>query len=188
MEEKILIKSESESLKFVWISVALTVLAPIAIIALRHQCVTVGRVWYEYPAYSFIFIPLAIASWIIHFSIKSCELTITDKRAYGKAIFGRRVDLPMDLISAVGYSMFNGIGISTSSGSIKFAFIKNRDAIQKVLSEQLVERQSISKNKAEQNIEKNTTIEELKQYKELLDNGVITQEEFEQKKSQLLNN
>lgn len=31
-----------------------------------------------------------------------------------------------------------------------------------------------------------STIEKLKQYKELLDNGIITQEEFEQKKKQLL--
>lgn len=37
------------------------------------------------------------------------------------------------------------------------------------------------------NIQKSTSADELKKYKELLDSGVITQEEFEAKKKQLLN-
>ena len=45
---------------------------------------------------------------------------------------------------------------------------------------------TLSDNEYQQEKNKNSSVEELKQYKELLDNGVITQEEFEAKKKQLL--
>ena len=65
--------------------------------------------------------------------------------------------------------------------------IKNRDEIQKVLSDLLIERQS--KPKAETTIKQEipqSNADELKKFKELLDNGIITQEEFDAKKKQLL--
>lgn len=114
------------------------------------------------------------------------SMTVTDKRVYGVASFGRRVDLPIDSISAVGYTgTFNGIAVASSSGKIAFPFIKNAEEIYSAISSALVKRQSGSKiDAAEIKMDK---YDELIKLKSLLDSGVITQEEFEAKKKELLN-
>ena len=84
-----------------------------------------------------------IAVYIIVYSwLRSNEITVTDKRVYGRAAFGKRVDLPIDSVSAIGSKRPKGIAIATSSGKIAFLLIKNRDEIHKCVSDLLIERQS----------------------------------------------
>ena len=109
------------------------------------------------------------------------ELAITNKRVYGRASFGRRVDLPLDSITAIGMSFMKGIAITTASGSVKFGCIKNRDEIYEVVGKLLMARQTNSEVQAS-----HSSADELKKYKELLDTGVISQDEFDAKKKQLL--
>ena len=129
----------------------------------------------------------AIIGGIVYLWLSKIELIVTDKRVYGKAVFGKRVDLPLDSISAVGSGWPKGIAVSTSSGKIAFLAIKNRDDLHKCISNLLIERQnkaapaSAAKSEIPQ-----SNADELKKYKELLDSGVITQEEFDAKKKQLL--
>lgn len=111
------------------------------------------------------------------------ELTVTNKRIYGKGAFGKRVDLPIDSISAIGTSILWGIDIGTSSGRIHFKFVENNDKIHSVLSKLLLERQQ---EKTLSNIQTASSADELKKFKELLDSGAITQEEFNLKKKQIL--
>ena len=119
--------------------------------------------------------------------VNKTELIVTDKRVYGKAMFGKRVDLPVDSISAVGTSMLKGIAVASSSGRIKFLGISNRDEIHKVISDLLVGRQEkpISNTVVKQEVQQSSA-DELKKYKELFDQGIISQEEFDAKKKQLL--
>ena len=115
------------------------------------------------------------------------EMVVTDKRVYGKTAFGKRVDLPLDSISAVGSSLMKGITISTSSGRISFLPIKNRDDIHKRVSDLLIERQKKrTENASAQSVVQQSAADELKKYKDLLDSGIISQEEFDAKKKQLL--
>ena len=95
--------------------------------------------------------------------------------------------MPIDSISAVGSCWPNGIAIATSSGRISFLMIKNRDEIHKCVSDLLIERQSkpTSTTTIKQEIPQSNA-DELKKYKELFDGGIITQEEFNAKKKQLL--
>jgi hypothetical protein len=93
----------------------------------------------------------------------------------------------LDSISAVGTSAFNGVVVTTSSGAIKFAMIKNRDDVHKEISNLLINRQE--KAKATTTIKQEipqSNADELKKYKALLDEGIISQEEFNAKKKQLL--
>ena len=122
---------------------------------------------------------------IFYFVTKEMKIVVTDKRVYGKTIFGKQVDLPLDSISAIAKSWFKGVAVSTSSGRIVFLLISNNEEIFKTISDLLIERQD---KRAESTIttSTNNTAEELKQYKELLDSGVITQEEFDAKKKQVL--
>lgn len=131
--------------------------------------------------YGIFLVPLVcgcLAVWMF----SNVELVITDRRAYGRASFGRRVDLPLDSITAIGMSFMKGIAITTASGSVKFGCIKNRDEIYEVVGKLLMERQTSKPVSNE-----TSSVEDLKKYKELLDTGVISQDEFEAKKKQLLN-
>ena len=134
------------------------------------------------------FAGLSLIGGLIYLCLRSYELTITDKRIYGKVAWGKRVDLPVDSVSATAtISLFKGVSISTSSGKISFLAIKNATEIYKVVSELLIERQQ-EKSKPAPVIEatKSDEADQIKKYKELLDSGVITQEEFDAKKKQLL--
>ena len=135
----------------------------------------------EVIRYGMILGPLACGLLVL-FMLAKVELAITNKRVYGRASFGRRVDLPLDSITAIGMSFMKGIAITTASGSVKFGCIKNRDEIYEVVSKLLMERQT-SKTVSNES----SPVEDLKKYKELLDSGVISQEEFDAKKKQLLN-
>ena len=135
------------------------------------------------------FAPMALIGQIFYMAMSKIEMTVTTKRVYGKALFGKRVDLPMDSVSAIGSKWPMGIAVSTSSGKIDFLMIKNRDEIHKCVSELLIERQSKIATAPTTTIKQEipqSNAEELKKYKELLDMGVITQEEFDSKKKQLL--
>ena len=132
---------------------------------------------------------LFIVVWIIvMLAFKKVSLTVTNKRVYGTAAWGKRVDLPLDKISAVSTSFWKGIGVSTSSGIIKFKFIQNNNEIHSEISKLLLERQQNKSNPIEQEKKPEATsaTDELKKFKELLDSGVITQEEFDAKKKQLM--
>ena len=118
----------------------------------------------------------------IYLIVNKAELIVTNTRVYGVDAFNNRIDLPLDLISVVSISFFKGITIGTSSGKMSFTGISNNREIHAEISKLLNNRQT---NKQEP--QKASTTEELKNYKELLDESIITQEEFEAKKKQLLN-
>lgn len=130
----------------------------------------------------------AAISFIIYQWLRSYELIVTDKRIYGKVAWGKRVDLPTDSISATAtITSLKGVSVSTASGRISFLIMKNAEEIYKTINDLLIKRQS--KTTATTTIKQEipqSNADELKKYKELLDLGVITQEEFDTKKKQLL--
>ena len=205
MEEKVIIKSERKDFRPFCISLPIFG-AAISVFyffyTLNHFSAHYTRMGYSFGekishtfnangvSFVFLLIPaLAVIAYLIYKAWSKIELTVSDKRVYGSAAFGKRVDLPFDSISAVGTSAFNGIAITTASGAIKFVMIKNRDEIHSAVSKLLVERQSKEKPVATTTIKQEipqSNADELKKYKELLDCGVISQEEFDAKKKQLL--
>lgn len=131
----------------------------------------------------FLSILCLISVIFVYNMTKKGELSVTNKRVYGIALFEKRVDLPLDSISAVGTSWLWGVDVGTSSGRIHFKLVKNKNEIHSVLSKLLMERQQ---EKASANIQTTSNADELKKFKDLLDSGVITQAEFDEKKKQLL--
>lgn len=85
--------------------------------------------------------PIGIILIILFFYMSKMDITITDKRVYGIAAFGKRVDLPVDSISSVGTSWLKGIDVSSPSGTIRFKLIKNQETIHNAISNLLIERQ-----------------------------------------------
>ena len=145
--------------------------------------------WEDYaPSFAMLCLIGAIFSLLFYAKHGKTELIVTDKRVYGKTSFGKRVDLPLDSISAVGTAMLKSISVTTASGAIKFSMIANRDDVYSKINNLLIERQE-NKVAAAPIVRQETfsgNAAELKQYKELLDAGIITQEEFDAKKKQLL--
>lgn len=129
---------------------------------------------------------MLVVGVIYAIGLSKSDFTVTNTRVYGIASFGKRVDLPLDSISAVGTSFLYGIDVGTSSGRIHFKCIKNYEEIHSELSKLLMERQYTEKQKEIPSNVSTSNADELKKFKELLDSGVITQEEFEAKKKQLL--
>lgn len=117
---------------------------------------------------------------LLYIKAKDMKLVVTDKRIYGKAIW-RQVDLPIDSVSSVAKGWFGSLLVSTSSGRITWIIGGQREEVYKIISDLLINRQGNSKNN-------NTDFkEELEKLKELLDKKIITQEDFDKKKKELLN-
>ncbi len=184
MNENILIKSEKHTLlKNILLIIA--IISSIAwLIVFYHVSWGFSGNFVEAFGFSSPFLGTLVICALVYLRIVNCELVITDKRVYGKATFGKRVDLPIDSISAVGTSSLWGIDIGTSSGRIHFKLIKNKNEIHSVLSGLLMDRQQKPKNTIVQNTTSNA--DELEKFKELLDKDIITKEEFDAKKKQLL--
>ena len=119
--------------------------------------------------------------YLYQFMLGNCEITVSDKRVWGKTSFGKRVDLPFNQISAVGYGNFGSISVGTASGHVSFWYLENKNEIHDAITQILVSRQSDSVAPKQASIP-----EELIKFKELLDMDIITQEEFDAKKKQLL--
>ena len=204
MEEKVIIKSEQVNIKL------------ISLIILLIGVVVFTFVWSSETDYGFYadriadaketgnwnyvltsmfpyfgamtILPFAVIAGLFYAWVSKTSLTVTDKRVYGTAAFGKRVDLPLDKISAVGTSMLKGIAVTSASGAIKFLMISNHNEIHAAISSLLLERQekqSASAPVIKQEVPQSNA-DELKKYKELLDSGIISQEEFDAKKKQLL--
>lgn len=70
-----------------------------------------------------------LISGIIYLYIGRTNITVTDKRIYGKAIFGKNIDIPINSVIFVGIGQPKKITIATSAGKIQFAGIKNVDEV-----------------------------------------------------------
>lgn len=193
MEQKIVTSNNDYAKKLLKVSWMVFGIAVVAFLGIGLT--DIWRIMEDLFGYAFssmiayVLMAVAIVSLVLlifAFSIQKVELTVTNKRVYGATKFGKRVDLPLDSVSAVSMSSFKGIAIGTSSGRIVFKGIGNRDEIYEAVNKLIIERQekaSAAQSKKETPL---GGLDELKKVKELLDAGIITQEEFDAKKKQLL--
>lgn len=177
MEEKILIKGTQSTKWLHWIIIGIGLL-PYIILIPQHEF---G--YFEADIFLVLGMVVIIAGIVMYFYSGKCSIIVSDKRVYGTAAFGTRVDLPFDMISAVGITgITHGIEVATASGKVKFMYVGNASEIHSVINEILMKRQDRN-HFAKQEL---SGADELKKYKDLLNSGVITQEEFDAKKKQLL--
>lgn len=118
------------------------------------------------------------------------ELVITDKRVYGKAFPGKRVDIPVDSISSVGKGILNTICVASSSGKILFTFLQDSKSAFAEVNKLLVIRQERAMNEKADKVVNNIPLsvaDEIKKFNQLYQDGIITKEEYDKKKEDLLN-
>lgn len=145
--------------------------------------------YYTYPFFFWLFIILAGIFGLIYFLLSRCNITVTDKNISGRTFWGKKVVLPIHMVSAYSTSkVFSVLAITTASGFIKFPCIGNREEIASVLQQLLNERQQKTETQevliSKEDNSKN--LNDLVKLKNLLDEGIITQEEFDAKKKEIL--
>jgi len=128
-----------------------------------------------------------VSGLIIFWAHSKCSLTITEKNVKGKTLFGKEVVLPLYMISAYGTKpLFSAITVATASGITKFSFISNYAEIGSILASKINERQENTVIEEKKPAPQSNEMDDLVKLKSLLDAGIITQEEFDAKKKQLL--
>ena len=124
---------------------------------------------------------IGVYYWLL---MRGCEITVTDKRVYGRAAFGKQIDLPINQVSSVGTCYGQGVFAATSSGIIRFWLLDNQMEVYHAMSALLRDKQTAVVQPTV--VASSGDADELKKFKMLLDDGVITQEEFDAKKKQIL--
>lgn len=185
MEEKIITSSKTS--KFNVASIVFIVIAFVWLFGVGSMFgKAVFDAMWDYPVQilipTILFIIAAIVSFV---AMNNCEIVVTDKRIYGKAGFGKRVELPLDMISAASSGFMYSVGVSSASGNIRFWLLNNSEEVYSAITNLLLNRQSDKQSDTAATAK--TAADEIKKYKELLDMGAITQEEFDAKKKELLN-
>lgn len=128
----------------------------------------------------------AVVIGIMYLVNRKCEMQITENNVKGKTLFGKEVVLPLYMVSAYSTRKFlSVIAVATASGTTKFALIGNYKEIGEVLAKKINARQQNTETSPKQSAD-NAAMEDIVKLKSLLDAGVITKEEFDAKKKQLL--
>ena len=193
MEEKVLIKSVVDVKSKVVMTVISVLCLFLGIVFLASTFgadSSIGSIYETYIILGSVFLFDGILILILLAIYARCELKITESNVIGKTIFGKEVVLPLHMVSAYSTrNLFSVIAVSTSSGITKFSFIGNYREIGNVLSKKISERQNNTTRVSVSNMpmHQSNSMDDLKKLKELFDAGIITQEEFDAKKKQLLN-
>ena len=148
--------------------------------------------FFNFSCYYGYLIILGIIAVVVGFIMKSntekCEITVTDNRVYGKLPHGKEVDIPLNQITGLHTCSFNGVSIASIGAVNDFHCIENHEEVIKAISYLLANPQQSPTHSQGVNIAStgSSDADQLKKYKDLFDAGVITQEEFDSKKTQLL--
>ena len=201
-EKELIVGKPSKKLQVAFLAVGLVFLLVFFIMYVANvggcrsiEMVYSGRVWHpsiidimifdysDFAIVSAVFdigLIFTLVGLLLYLSLAKMAITVTNKRVYGTATWGKRVDLPLDSISAVSTSAFKGIAVASSSGTIKFKTIDNYEEIHRIISDLLIERQNkeatVTQTTIKQEIPKSNA-DELAKYKDLMDKGIITKEE-----------
>lgn len=169
----------------------------------REEYVIVGILLGLLITLAIIVLPLIMRK-IADYMARECSLSLTDKSITGcrKNLFSSKaLKLPIEKIDAImsSHSIFDSLRggdtllIRSASGVVKFPWVQNADEF---VSAALVEIEKFKKNvnnenknlvaSALQNARSSSSAQKIKEIKDLLDNGLISQEEFEAKRRELL--
>ena len=83
---------------------------------------------------------IGLILWVIYFATKHYCLTVTDKRIYGKTLFGNRVELPLEHVYMVTtIPILRGVVITTTLKKKKiFLLLKNMDDVYRSLNDLVI--------------------------------------------------
>lgn len=140
-----------------------------------------SAIWIVSIAVFVLFVVIAVMVYAFYFNQ---ELIVNESGIKGKATIGKEIDISIDRIASVKKSFLKGVIVITNGQEkIKFRLMKNHNEIIEAISKG-INTKSMNALKRENSSE--SSADQIKKYKELLDDGIISQEEFDAKKKQLL--
>lgn len=146
--------------------------------------------FFNFECYYGYMIMLGVVALIVGIIMKSntekCDITVTNEAISGKLPHGKEVHIPLNQITAINRSSFNGVSITSIGNVSNFHCIENREEVMKAISYLLANPQQSSAQPTQSASANGSEAEQLKRLKDLLDSGVLTQEEFDTKKKQIL--
>lgn len=136
----------------------------------------------------------AIPHYFLHKVYYRQSITVTSQRVRCTSGFKDEMNMPIDAISsvAVNTGLFQSITLTCAGNSYSITYIENcqevYDVINKLINEK---RRQPTKVNIEPIVQNNSSAtedvtEQIRKYKQLLDEGIITQEDFDAKKKQIL--
>lgn len=128
-----------------------------------------------------LFIVLLIGS-VLYIADKKTELTIHENAITGKKNNGKTVQFLLKDIKSVETTKTQGLKITGAGIRYDIHLIQNADEMKNVMMDMLAK---VHQEQPSVAVVGSST-SDIKEYKELLDAGIITQEEFDAKKKQLL--
>lgn len=114
---------------------------------------------------------------------RKTSLSVQDDLVIVKKRTGKTAQFKLKDISSIESTVFKGLKIKGNAIKCKVILLKNADELKTEITQLISDLSSKNQDLSDQHLNETETI---KQYKDLLDSGTITQEEFEAKKKQLL--
>ena len=132
-----------------------------------------------------------IVGLIIKFNTEKCEIIVTNNRILGKLSHGKEVNIPLNQVTGLHSCSFDGVSVASIGNVSDFHCIANHEEVMKAISFILANPQGMGAStpqRSEASAVSSSTneAEQLKRFKDLLDSGIITQEEFDAKKKEIL--
>ena len=132
-----------------------------------------------------------IVGLIMKFNTEKCEITVTNNRIFGKLAHGKEVNIPLNQVTGLHSCSFDGVSVASIGNVSDFHCIANHEEVMKTISYLLANQRGTGTSPAQvsnasASSSSNNEAEQLKRFKDLLDSGVITQEEFDAKKKEIL--
>ena len=122
---------------------------------------------------------------VVYLSARNNEITLTNYKITGT--YNRRLSLniPIDSVSSVSKGAMGSLCITCAGNKYNISYVSNRDVFCSKLNE-LLNTRTQQALKGVHTTNQQSNYDEIVKLKQLLDNEVITQEEFDAKKKQLL--
>lgn len=132
-----------------------------------------------------------IVGLIIKFNTEKCEITVTNSRIFGKLAHSKEVSIALNQVTGLHSCAFDGVSVASIGNVSDFYCIANCEEVMKAISYLLANPQRAGNSPTQMSIASassisNNEVEQLKRFKDLLDSDVITQEEFDAKKKEVL--
>ena len=123
---------------------------------------------------------------IIYFSAKNNEVILTNYTITGTYKRQLSLNIPIDSVSSVAKGRMGSLLITCAGNSYNITFVDNRDLFCSKLSELLNQRTQQALKGGYPAANQQSNYDEIAKLKQLLDSGILTQEEFDAKKKQIL--
>ena len=122
---------------------------------------------------------------ITYFTARNNEITLTNYKITGTYNRKSSLNIPIDSVSSVLKGAMGSLCITCAGNKYNISYVSNRDIFCSRLNE-LLNTRTQQALKEVHTINQQANYNEIEKLKQLLDNGIITQEEFDAKKKQLL--